>query len=61
MRPCDLNRVTITREERHNYQLCFPGLPIWICVALEKLSSELVKVCVWEREFFSSIYISVNL
>jgi len=61
MRPCDLNRVTITREERHNYQLCFPGLPIWICVALEKLSSELMKVCVLGKRDCFSIYISVNL
>lgn len=37
-------------EDRKNLERIFPGVPLWIAVALEKLSSELIKVVAYVPE-----------
>ena len=39
----DIKLSLIRTEDRKNYELRFPGLPLWIAMALEKLSNELIK------------------
>jgi hypothetical protein len=40
----EIKSILIRTEERKHYESCFPGMPLWIAIALEKLSSELMRI-----------------